>query len=294
MFQSNGLDQKTVDLNLRSNFPVESDIVPITGKTIRNISDITGRVCNIIFLGQSTNQNTLRSAPPSPLNPTNLFNLSIAHPMKRNIYQAQAPLLTSNATMDHHGIPLGDALINQGYCDNVILTNVACGGSYAADYAPGGALVGGNEAGYRPGSMAYRLGLTARVIEYSGLSHLPTVIDWQQGEWDTDGTPTTYENHKLALEKIIAELKLVGLLRTGNVMFVHKCTRPGNPEASRNAIRQAQADVVDGNLVRAGADIDTLGGIYRPDGTHFSGAGGVAQAELKLPLIGNYVINRYA
>lgn len=290
MFNSNGVDQRTVDLNLRPNAPIGNDTFSLTGRTLRDISDITGRVCNIVFVGQSTNNNGVNPSTPAPANPTKLFNLSLSHPMQRQIYQAKEPLLTSDILQGHHGIPLGDALVAQGYCDNVVLTQVACGGSYAADTAPGGGVVGGFEAGTRAGSLAYRIGLAARVIANAGLSNIPTIIDWQQGEWDSDGTPTTYANYKLALDKIIAEFKTVGLLRQGNVMLIHKCTRLTNSSTSRNTIRQAQADVVDGGLVRAGADIDTLGFSYRAgDQTHFTSAGAVAQANLKVPLIAGFL-----
>lgn len=285
------IDQSTADLQTRSQAPINKDTFSITGRALRNISDITGRFCNIIFIGQSTNNNSVDGSTPTPANPTNLFNLSLSHPMKTQIFQAKEPLLTSDLTQGHHGLPLADALVTGDHCDNVVLTQAACGGSYAADYAPGGGVVGGNQAGTRTGSLAYRIGLAARSIANAGLWDVPTIIDWQQGEWDSDGTPTTYANHKMALEKIIAEFKRVGLLRPGNVMFIHKCTRISNSTTNRNIIRQAQADVVDGDLVRAGADIDTLGSSYRPDGTHFSAAGAVAQANLKLPLITDFLAN---
>jgi hypothetical protein len=291
MFCSNGADQRVVDLNLRPNSPMNNDVWSLTGRTLRDISDIAGRVCNIIFIGQSTNNNSVPGTPQAVLNPTKLFNLSIAHPMATKIYQAQAPLLTSDLTEGHHGLSLADKLVAGGYCDNVILTHIACGGSYAADFAPGGGVVGGNSAGTRQGALSYRIGLAARVIANAGLAGVPTIIDWQQGEWDSDGPPTTYANYMLALAGIVAEFKRVGLLRPGNVMFIHKCTRLTNASASRAVIRQAQEDSVDGVLVRAGADIDSLGSSFRGDGTHFTAAGAVAQAELKLPLFEQFLAN---
>jgi hypothetical protein len=289
-FSSSGLDQRTVDLKVRSNAPLNDDTWSLSGRTLRDISEITGRACNIVFIGQSTNNNSVQSTT-TPANPTKLFNLSLSHPMRSNIYQAKEPLLASDITNGHHGMALGDQLIVGGYRDSVVLTPVAIGGSYVADYAPGGGTAGGQFPGVRTGSLAYRIGLAARTIRNAGLHDLPTIIDWQQGEWDSDNTPTTYANYKAALEKVIAELKLVGLLRTGNVMFVHKCTRLTNSSTSRNIIRQAQADVVDGGLVRAGADIDILDLSYRYDDAHFTVAGAAAQAALKVPLIVNFLAN---
>lgn len=281
MFSSNGIEQRISDLNLRSNSPVSNDATNLSGRVLRNLSDLTGRVCNIVFIGQSTNSNTIQNSTPTPQNPTKIFNLSIGHPMQTQIFQAQEPLLSSDAILGHHGMPLADGLISDGVIDNVVLTNISAGASYAADWAPEGGVVGGNQAGVRPGSLAYRIGLAARVIAFAGLWNIPTIIDWQQGEWDSDATPTTYANHKTALEGVISEFRRVGLLRVGSVMFINKCTRISNSSASRNIIRQAQTDVVDGILVRAGSDIDSLGSSYRPDGTHFSSAGAVAQANMK-------------
>lgn len=289
-YSSKGIDQRTVDLKLRPNAPLGDDVWSLSGRTLRSISEISGKACNVVFIGQSTNNNMVQGTT-TPANPTKLFNLSLAHPMPSQIYQAKEPLLASDTTMGHHGIALGDGLVAKGYCDNVVLTPIAIGGSYVADYAPGGGTSGGPFPGVRAGSLAYRIGLAARTIRNAGLHTLPTIIDWQQGEWDSDNTPTTYDNYKAALLKVIGEFKNVGLLRAGNVMFVHKCTRLTNSSTSRNIIRQAQTDVVDGVLVRAGADIDTLDLTYRYDDAHFTAAGAAKQAALKIPFVANFLAN---
>jgi hypothetical protein len=288
-FISNGLDQRVVDLSLRPNAPLNNDVYDVSGRTLRDISEITGRVCNIVFAGQSTNNNSVQGMT-TPVHPTKIFNLSVAHPMTTQIYQAKEPLLCSDLIKGHHGIAYADGLISGGYVDNVVLTPISLGGSYAADFAPGGGTVGGNYPGVRAGSLSYRIGLAARSIEYAGLSHLPTIIDWQQGEWDSDATPTTYANYKAALQAVIAEFGRVGLLRPGNMMVIHRSTRITNPAASRDIIRQAQADVV-GGLVRAGADIDTLGSGYRYDTAHFTAEGAAAQAALKIPIAADFLAN---
>ena len=83
---------------------------------------------------------------------------------------------------------------------------------------------------------------------------------------------------------MIDEFKRVGLLRADNRMIVHQNTRIANSGALRNPIRAAQAAVADHVSIIGGADIDTLDGSYRYDGTHFTEAGGAAQAALKLPI----------
>jgi hypothetical protein len=271
-------------LQLRTNAPIGADAWSTSGRTIRWLSEITGRAANIIFVGQSTNQNNIDSTT-SVSHGSHLFNLSLAHRSATQIYQAKEPLLVSDLnTGGHHGMSIGDMLVDQGTLDNVVLTNIACGGSYCADWAPGGGTVGGTYAGSRAGVLAYRIEMVAQLIEKAGLSHLPTIIDWQQGEWDSDATNTSQSNYAAALNSVINEFKRVGLLRAGNVMFVHLCTRPSASSGAKTAIRAAQASVVDGNLVRAGADIDALGGAYRYDGTHFNASGAAAQAALKVPL----------
>lgn len=292
-FFSNGLNQAYSDMVLRNNAPTGNDVWSLTGRTLRGLSEVSGRVCNIVFIGQSTNNNGVQGFS-SVSNGPNIFNLSIAHPMRDKIFEAKEPLLVSDIAGGHHGMHYADQLISGGYCDQVILTPIAAGGSYAADFAPGGGTVGGVYAGSRTGSLAYRIALAAKIINYAGLHGIPTIIDWQQGEWDSDPTPTTTANYKAALNGVIAEFRRVGLLRAGNIMFIHKCTRPSNSAENKNIIRQAQAEVVDGELVKAGADIDTLGAEYRHDGTHFNQSGAAAQAALKVAVVSGYLSERFA
>ena len=281
-FSTNGLDQRVADLALRPNTPNNPESFSVTGRTVRQLSEITGRVCNIVFIGQSTNNNMVQGFY-TPTNPTKLFNLSIAHPSRSQIFQAKEPLLTSDCQNGHHGMAYGDGLVSGGHADNVILTNISLGGSFVADWVPGGASG-------RPGSLAYRIGLAARVIRYCGLWDVPTIIDWQQGEWDSDNPGTPHATYKASLEKVIAEFRNVGLLRTGNVMLVHKCTRLTNSQDNRDAIRSAQADVVDDILVKAGADIDTLSlNTTRYDDAHFTVSGAIQQANLKIPFAAQYL-----
>ncbi|WLB18935.1 hypothetical protein [Bradyrhizobium japonicum] len=156
-------------------------------------------------------------------------------------------------------------------------------------YQGGGGTAGGVFAGTSTGDIAYRIGLAARCIANAGLSGLKTIIDWQQGEWDSDNTSTTQANYTAALNGIIAEYKRVGLLKTGNVMFINKCTRITETTTNRNNIRNGQAAVVDAGLVRTGGDIDTLDSSNRYDGTHFTASGAAAQAALKLAGMSNFI-----
>lgn len=287
-YSSIGLSQATSDLSIRSNYPTGDDVWSLSGRCIRNISEISGRSCNLLFIGQSTNNNGVQGFY-SPSHGKNIFNLSLSHPMKDKIFEAKEPLLTSDLIEGHHGLQYADQLISGGHCDSVVITPIAAGGSFAADFSPSGGAV---PIGTRTGSLSYRIGLAARCLRYAGLDHLPTIIDWQHGEWDSDG-PTPYANVKAAMQSVIDEFKHVGILKSGNVMFVNKCSRPTNSAVNRNIVRQAQADVVDGVLVKSGADIDTLGPSYRYDGTHFTSSGAGYQAALKVPFAASYLSTKF-
>lgn len=271
------VDQRVVDLNLRPHPLVGNDKTVLGDRVWVPSSELAGAV-HIIFVGQSTNNSALPETHV-PTHASSIFNMSIAH--RGACFLAKDPLLSSDILLGHHGMYLADSLISGGLAQKVVLTNIICGGNFIADWAPGGGTVGGG--GTRPGELAYRIGLAARCIANAGLEGLKTVIDMQGGEWDSDNG-TTQANATAALSGIISEAKRVGLLRPGNFAISHQNTRITNTAGNRNPIRAAQAAIVDGNWVRAGADIDTLGSGYRHDGTHFSTAGGQAQAALKLPI----------
>lgn len=290
LFNSNGADQRTVDLSLRPQPARGNDATTLAGRTQVDPGTLnTARTVIIIFDGQSTNNNSV-NATASPANPTKIFNLSIGH--RGACFIAKEPLLSSDLAVGHNGMYLADKIITDGVCDQVVLINEAIGGSYMADHSPTG---GSNTAigTITVGELAYRVGLTARCIANAGLSGLRTIIDYQQGEWDSDSGTTTQAQYASPLNSYIAECKKVGLLRTGNVMFVNLCTRIAETAGNRNPIRAAQAAVVDGGLVRSGADSDSVtGGTNRQvDGQHFTGAGSVALAALKAVGIENYITN---
>ncbi|CAH0343178.1 hypothetical protein [Rhizobium sp. CECT 9324] len=171
-FNSNGVDQRTVDLKVRPNAPMPDDTWSLAGRTLRNISEISGRVCNMILVGQSADHNSVQGTT-TPANPTKIFNLSLSHPMSRQNFQAKEPLLTSDLTNGHHGISLADELLTAGHLDNFVLTQVAIGCCYAADCAPGGGDVGGFYAGSSSGALAYRIGLAASPSIMPGSGALP-------------------------------------------------------------------------------------------------------------------------
>lgn len=276
-----GVDQRTVDLNLRPHPLVGNDQTPLGDRVWVPPSELAGAL-HIIFIGQSTNNNALPETHV-PVHASAIYNMSIAH--RGACFYAKDPLLSGDLVLGHHGMYLADSLIDEGLASKVILTNIICGGNFIADWVPGGGVTA---IGTRPGELAYRIGLAARCIASAGLEGLKTIIDMQGGEWDSDNGHSQ-ANVTGWLNAIVAETKRVGLLRPGNFVISHQNTRITNTSDKRNPIRAAQAAIVDGNWVRAGADIDSLGGSYRYDGTHFSTAGGQAQAALKLAVYRNYL-----
>lgn len=288
MFLSNGVDQRLVDFNMRPQALVGADNTTVSGRTRVDPSTLTD-AAHIIFIGQSTNSNHL-DGTATPVHGSSIFNLSIGH--RGACFVAVEPLLFASAVNGHHGMYLADSLIANGVASKVLLTNIICGGNYAADWVPGGGVVGGAQAGNRPGELAYRIALAARCIANAGLSGLKTIIDWQQGEWDSNDVCTPQANYEAAMRSIIAEFKRVGLLRAGNVMFINQCTRLANTPENRNPIRAAQAAIPDGDLVRAGFDVDTITTADRQaDGTHLKVSGGILQAAGKYPGIADFIQN---
>lgn len=284
MFFSNGQDPRTADLTPRDMSPLNPDMINLSGKISVDPKTITGSALNIVFLGQSTNMNSVVGDTFVPTNLNALFNVSIQH--QGAVWLARNPLLAGDQLDGHHGLRLADKIVTNGLAEKVIITMASHGGSYAAHWAPNGGIVGGkNGAGFQPGVLSWRIGMAARCLAKSGLDHFPTIIDWQQGEWDSDTTCTTQENYEKALNEIISECRRVGLLKQNNLFFVHKCTRitAGSTNSERNIIRLAQANVCDGIQIIEGADIDSLGFSYRDSGnTHFTPMGANAQADLKL------------
>lgn len=288
------VDQRVADLTPRSSYaPLDPDTYTLTGRTRKTLADLPLGTLQVVMMGQSTNNNSITEDAgvvfKTLVNPTKLFNGSIAH--NGSIYNLMEPLLASDITQGHHAADLGDGLVTAGV-SGVLVWMIAQGGSYGADWCPGGGLIGSPNHGpqTRLGVLAERIGRAQRCIMAAGTDHLKTIIDWQQGEWDSDAPATTQANHTAALNGMIAECKRTGLLKTGRVMFIHKCTRITNNSTDRNIIRAAQAAVVDGGLVRAGADIDTLDASYRNGGgTHFNRYGAAAQAALKQSLYLSYL-----
>lgn len=285
------IDQTVVDLRLRPQTLRGNDTTTLSGRTSVDPSTLnSSRTVIVAFDGQSTNNNSV-NASASPADPTKIFNLSIGH--HGACFLAADPLLSSDLAGAHGGMYLADTILADmsASIDKVVLINMAIGGSYVMDHSPTG---GFNTSGgtITNGELAYRIGLTARCIANAGLSSVRTIIDWQQGEWDSDSGGTTQADYTTSMNGYITEAKNTGLLKPGNVMMVNYCTRISESLANRNPIRAAQLAVCDAGLVRISADTDSIGAGNRQfDGTHFTSGGAAAVAALKKVAIENYITN---
>lgn len=248
-------DHRLLDLQLRSNGASPADTFSLSGRTQVHPSVIGARAVNLVTLGQSNNNNSI-SGTYSATHGSNVYNCAIAH--RGALFVAAKPLLVSDLTDDHHKRKLADDLITDGLVDDVIITMASLGGSASSAWAASGAL-------------HYRISLAARCIYAGGIEHVPRIIDWIQGEADTDAS-VNQATYQANLQAVIDQCKRSGLLRPGtDKMIVHRCTRLTGTGAIRDGIRAAQVAVCDGVDVIQGADIDTLtGASNRPDGTHFS------------------------
>jgi hypothetical protein len=290
------IDQSVVDLRLRSQPLRGDDITTLAGRVQVDPSTLnSSRTIIIAFDGQSTNNNAINGTGTFT-NGSKIFNLSIGH--HGACFQAVEPLLSSDlvtaggVTAGHGAMYVADTILTDmsASIDKVVLLNLAIGGSYAMDHSPTGGF-NSSFGSVGNGELAYRIGLAARCIANAGLSGVRTILDWQQGEWDSDGGGTTQADYTASMNGYIAEAKNTGLLKPGNVMFVNQCTRISESSANRTPIRAAQAAVCDAGLVRLGADTDTIGTGGRYDGTHFTASGASQVAGLKKFGIENFITN---
>jgi hypothetical protein len=293
MGTSNGVNQHGASLILASEGILGSDTWSLVGRTSVDPVSLAGNAINIVFIGQSTNNNAVNAVltPFVLANPNNVYTGNIANPVAETVlYRAKEPLLASDLVSGHHGMNLGDALVSAGNTPNVVLWLAAFGGSYTGNFVPHNAGRSGTVA-VQPDYLSWRIGLVARAIYAAGLDVNRTIIDYQHGEWDTDAQ-TTRANVGNNILFTAQCLQYWGLLRTGNVMFVHLNSRISGLAADRDAVRGGESDATDGVLIRLGADIDTLpASPYRYDGTHFNTLGAAAQAALKLPFYQDFLTN---
>ena len=227
--------------------------------------------CVLIPLGQSNNVNTAPSNY-TPTNPTALDNLN---PYDGAIYKATDPLVGASWGLaappggGHPALRLGDALVTAGKCARVIIVPIGIGSSAVADWATG--------------TLANRFEVALRRLNQRGVicgsTNVSCVALWGQGETDTD-LGTTQAAYTTALNLVISNGATAGFV--GRWLIANETY---NGTTISSAIQAAQAAVVNGTTVFAGANADALVGnvcngpnACRQDGLHWSDNGSQAYA----------------
>lgn len=214
-----------------------------------------------IVAGQSNAANCLDSSY-SANNASKIDNFNL---FDGGVYAASDPLL--GCTIDSAGLGnlffrFSDKLITAGSYDRVILAPVAVGGTLVQHWEQAAPL------NLRPIVAARRLASVGLPV---------TAFIWMQGETDA-ANGTSQSSYADSLSGVISSVRGEGFSQP---WLIGKCTY--NSGNTSSTIRSAQAAVVNGTDIFAGADSDTLTGTSvnrQADNTHFKAAGGDAAASL--------------
>lgn len=220
------------------------------------------RTAVFVIEGQSGGANSV-DTPYTPAHADKVDNFNI---YDGGVYRAVDPLLGCTTTgQDENGNIWGrvaDGLIDIGWCDRVILAPIAFGDTSVAHHRYGGEL--------NP-----RLRIAPQRLAAAGLPVTAFIL--ALGENDNQlGTP--YGQIVAGLSEIIATPRNAGFSAP---WLVGKCSYAFGVTSS--VVQSAQAAVVNGIDVFAGADTDTLTGtaVYRQaNDVHLTAAGRNAAASL--------------
>ncbi len=210
----------------------------------------------LLILGQSNAANTLDSTTEGRDGAVN-FNL-----FNGKCYRAQDPLLGASNSGGNFATLLGNLLIDRGHYKTVILAPIAVGGTYIAQWAPGG-------------EHSPRITTAIQRLKEARLE--PTHVLWHQGEANRLDPPETYRQAFLG---VLSTIRSAGV---ASPVYVAQATICNSLWEDGEAMRATQRGLVSPDLgVRAGPDTDQLGAEFRYDGCHFSGEGGKRVADLWL------------
>lgn len=175
-------------------------------------------------------------------------------------YVARDPLFGATGNRGNFLTRLGDLLVRKGMYDRVLLVSLGHGGTYAADWAPGGRV-------------NLRLMMTLELLRSAGL--VITHVLWQQGEAESvaDHDANAWAR---SFKSMVDAIRLRGVRAPIYVAQCSVCCSGVNDN-----IRAAQRDVIDlANGILAGPDIDTISLDDRWDGCHLSTVGLQKAADL--------------
>jgi hypothetical protein len=227
-----------------------------TGKAIRDPRLVPGESTGVfIVAGQSNASNYTQGAAYVQANPGKIDVLSI---YDGGTYAATEPLLgceTYGGDQMRGNIftQFADQLISAGKYQRVILIPIGIGGTPVNLWTT---------------PFGDRLMVAFKRAQAVGLN--VTAVLWMQGEADSANSQAAYQADLLS---VIAKPRAQGF---NAPWFVGKCTYFLG--VTTPAVRAAQAAVVNGIDIFAGADTDTLTAAYRYDNGHFNSTTGASAA----------------
>lgn len=190
--------------------------------------------------------------------------------MDMKCYRASDPLPGASGEGGSVWSRLGDRLVESGLYKRVLFVPLAFGGSFVADWTPGG-------------SLNRRLALAlSRLHKWLGQDFLSfTAAIWQQGEAEANYTNMTADDYRQSMLEVIADLRTRGVFCP--IFTSVSTTSEAGPQPHKNhaAIRQAQSILPEPRIgVLRGPDTDSIGESGRHDGRHFSVSGLAACSDL--------------
>ena len=182
-------------------------------------------------------------------------------------YVAKCPLLGAGTDRSNFVTRLGDSLVRKKIYDSVLLVPIALGGTYIADWAPGGRI-------------NFRLMITLELLRRLGITITHALF--QQGE--AEANQINKADGAAWARNFNSMVKAARLYGMEAPIFVAQCSVCC--AGPNETIRAAQRSVVDPTRgIYAGPDTDTIGLDERFDGCHFSVAGLDKAAQLWFDVI---------
>jgi hypothetical protein len=177
-------------------------------------------------------------------------------------YRASDPLLGATGDGGSPWCLLGDALIEDGIAESVLLVPLCVGGASVSDWAPGGPY---------HHRMSYCLGR----LREAGFE--PSDILWHQGEADAlYGTSLTA--YCSSFGSMVDSLRQLGVTAPIYVAIASYFAIPEGYAEEQRVIREAQRALIDpGRSILPGPDTDLIGSRY--DGCHIGGEGLLQHAQ---------------
>lgn len=191
----------------------------------------------ILVLGQSN------SANHSERKFVTQFPRRVINFYQGKCYKAQSPLLGASGLEGEYLTPMGDALIESGGFQNVIIINTSIGGSKVGDWISSGRL-------------AKRLKITLNSLK---LKYEVTNIIWHQGESDFTSN-TSFDDYRSSFKSLENSLQQNGVTAPILIVTSTICGYNSNWTA-KNPVSLAQKSLIDGRLIFLGLDADATLGI---------------------------------